>query len=53
MLSKLIASSQRTSGIAQRAFRSAPVLAQKPSIGDAVTILESKVSEISQVVSFR
>jgi len=46
-LSKLLAS-QRT-GLAQRAFRTAPVLAQKPSIGDAVTILESKVSEISQV----
>jgi len=40
--------SQRTA-LSQRAFRSAPILASKPSIGDAVTILESKVSEISQV----
>lgn len=49
MLSKLL-TSQR-SALAQRAFRTAPAVAQKPSIGDAVTILQSKVSEISQVVS--
>lgn len=32
-----------------RSFRAAPVLAAKPSIGDAVTILQSKVSDIQQV----
>jgi hypothetical protein len=36
---------------AARSFRAAAVANKKPSIGDAVTILQSKVSGISQVVS--
>jgi len=36
---------------ASRAFRASAVTDKKPSIGDAVTILQSKVSSISQVVS--
>jgi len=40
-------------GITARAFRTSAVAAanKKPSIGDAVTILQSKVSGINQVVS--
>ena len=34
-----------------RSFRAAAVVNRKPSIGDAVTILQSKVSSINQVVS--
>ena len=34
-----------------RSFRAAACANKKPSIGDAVTILQSKVSSISQVVS--
>jgi len=34
-----------------RAFRASAVANKKPSIGDAVTILQSKVSGINQVVS--
>ena len=39
--------------MATQAFRATPVVAasKKPSIGDAVTILQSKVSQINQVVS--
>jgi hypothetical protein len=39
--------------VATRAFRTSAVTcaAKKPSIGDAVTILQSKVSGINQVVS--
>jgi len=37
---------------ATRAFRASAVANKKPSIGDAVTILQSKVSSINQVVSF-
>jgi hypothetical protein len=36
---------------AVRAFRASAVTDKKPSIGDAVTILQSKVSSINQVVS--
>eukprot|EP00356_Strombidium_inclinatum_P012704 CAMPEP_0170491432 /NCGR_PEP_ID=MMETSP0208-20121228/11010_1 /TAXON_ID=197538 /ORGANISM="Strombidium inclinatum, Strain S3" /LENGTH=53 /DNA_ID=CAMNT_0010767005 /DNA_START=45 /DNA_END=202 /DNA_ORIENTATION=+ len=32
-----------------RAFRTSAVVNKKPSIGDAVTILQEKVSNISQV----
>jgi hypothetical protein len=39
--------------VASRAFRATPQVNKKPSIGDAVTILQSKVSSISQVVSAR
>ena len=40
-------------GIASRTFRTSAAAAanKKPSIGDAVTILQSKVSGINQVVS--
>ena len=38
--------------VASRAFRATPQVNKKPSIGDAVTILQSKVSSINQVVSF-
>ena len=40
-------------GIAARTFRTSAAAAanKKPSIGDAVTILQSKVSGINQVVS--
>jgi hypothetical protein len=37
--------------VAQKAFRASPQMNKKPSIGDAVTILQSKVSNINQVVS--
>jgi hypothetical protein len=37
--------------MAQMAFRATPQMNKKPSIGDAVTILQSKVSNINQVVS--
>ena len=40
--------------LSTRAFRASAVAnaSKKPSIGDAVTILQSKVSGINQVVSF-
>ena len=40
--------------LSTRAFRASTVAnaSKKPSIGDAVTILQSKVSGINQVVSF-
>lgn len=38
---------------AMRAFRASAVANKKPSIGDAVTILQSKVSSINQVVSIK
>jgi len=37
--------------MAHRGFRATAVAHKKPSIGDAVTILQSKVSSINQVVS--
>jgi hypothetical protein len=37
--------------LATKAFRASPQMNKKPSIGDAVTILQSKVSNINQVVS--
>ena len=45
---------QRLSQMTTRAFRAtaAANASKKPSIGDAVTILQSKVSGINQVVSF-
>lgn len=54
MLSKLFTrlnQTQSASMMAQRAFRASPQMNKKPSIGDAVTILQSKVSNINQVVS--
>jgi hypothetical protein len=54
MLSKLFTRLNQTQGasmMAQRAFRASPQMNKKPSIGDAVTILQSKVSNINQVVS--
>ena len=45
--------SMAMTGIASRTFRTSAAAAanKKPSIGDAVTILQSKVSGINQVVS--
>ena len=54
MLSKLFTRlnhSQNMTQMATRAFRMSPQMNKKPSIGDAVTILQAKVSNISQVVS--
>ena len=54
MLSKLftrLSQTQNMTQIAHRAFRASPQINKKPSIGDAVTILQSKVSNINQVVS--
>lgn len=54
MLSKLFTRLNQTQSMtqmAQKAFRATPQMNKKPSIGDAVTILQSKVSNISQVVS--
>jgi len=55
MLSKLFTrlnQTQSMTSVAQKAFRATPQVNKKPSIGDAVTILQSKVSNINQVVSF-
>ena len=51
MLSKLISRNQGLLNVSTRAFRASAVANKKPSIGDAVTILQSKVSGINQVVS--
>jgi len=52
MLSKLVANkNQNLLNLSTRAFRASAVANKKPSIGDAVTILQSKVSGINQVVS--
>ena len=54
MLSKLAQrarNQQQIVDISARAFRASAVTNKKPSIGDAVTILQSKVSSINQVVS--
>jgi len=53
MFSKLLtrAGRKNVALVATRAFRTTPILNQKPSIGDAVTILQEKVSQLSQVVS--
>ena len=54
MLSKLISrnvSKAALVNMAQRGFRASAIVHKKPSIGDAVTILQSKVSSINQVVS--
>ena len=54
MLSKLasrIHESQFVMNTMTRGFRASAVANKKPSIGDAVTILQSKVSSINQVVS--
>ena len=37
--------------ISARSFQCSQIAMKKPSIGDAVTILQSKVSSINQVVS--
>jgi hypothetical protein len=44
---------QQLTALSTAAFRTSTVAAasKKPSIGDAVTILQSKVSQINQVVS--
>ena len=55
MLSKLFTKLHRSQNITQMAqmgFKATPMMNKKPSIGDAVTILQSKVSNINQVVSF-
>merc|ERR1711937_429745 len=51
MLSKLVsqANNQSLMQVASRGFRASPMVNKKPSIGDAVTILQSKVSGINQV----
>merc|ERR1711990_778116 len=51
MLSKLVsqANNQSLLNVSTRAFRASAVANKKPSIGDAVTILQSKVSGINQV----
>lgn len=51
MLSKLISKNQSMLTMSSRAFRASAAANKKPSIGDAVTILQSKVSGINQVVS--
>ena len=54
MLSKLFTrlnQTQSMTSLATKAFRASPQMNKKPSIGDAVTILQSKVSNINQVVS--
>ena len=54
MLSKLVSrynSHQALVSLSHRFFRSSAIVYKKPSIGDAVTILQSKVSSINQVVS--
>lgn len=44
---------QQLTALSTKAFRATTVTnaSKKPSIGDAVTILQSKVSQINQVVS--
>lgn len=53
MLSKVFKATNQQSllNLSTRAFRASAVANKKPSIGDAVTILQSKVSSITQVVS--
>jgi hypothetical protein len=55
MFSKLAtrANSVQLTALSTKAFRATAVAnaSKKPSIGDAVTILQSKVSQINQVVS--
>jgi hypothetical protein len=53
MLSRLVSQNKLPMMVnnASRAFRASAVVDKKPSIGDAVTILQSKVSSINQVVS--
>ena len=54
MLSKLVTQMNQSNNLlnlSTRAFRASAVSNKKPSIGDAVTILQSKVSSINQVVS--
>jgi len=54
MLSRLGSKLQTTQQMlnqTNRGFRASVVANKKPSIGDAVTILQSKVSSINQVVS--
>ena len=54
MLSKLVSKmnqQQTLLNTTTRAFRASAVANKKPSIGDAVTILPQKVSNINQVVS--
>jgi len=49
MLSKLVSKNKNLLFLSQRAFRASAITDKKPSIGDAVTILQSKVSQINQV----
>ena len=54
ILSRATQQSTQLSSLQYRAFRASTVANnKKPSIGDAVTILQSKVSGINQVVSIR
>ena len=54
MFSTLSTKSSQLTSVATMGFRASQVAAasKKPSIGDAVTILQSKVSQINQVVSY-
>lgn len=57
MFTKFVSRAQQVqylTGMSARAFRATTAAnsTKKPSIGDAVTILQSKVSGINQVVSF-
>jgi len=49
MLSKLVSRNKGLVNLQARAFRASATANKKPSIGDAVTILQSKVSSINQV----
>lgn len=49
MLSKLVSRNKGLVNLQARAFRASAAANKKPSIGDAVTILQSKVSSINQV----
>ena len=55
MFTKLATRQTTLAAVSKMAFRTSTVAAsatsKKPSIGDAVTILQSKVSQINQVVS--
>lgn len=55
MFNKLTTRVSKLTAVQQMAFRTSAVAcsatSKKPSIGDAVTILQSKVSQINQVVS--
>ena len=49
--SRVLTRGQMLCNLNVRTFRPSVAVNKKPSIGDAVTILQSKVSSINQVVS--